>query len=247
MGIVKTKGIVTKIVKYSESDKILTVITSDYGKIQVFCKGAQKSKGVLLASTEFLAFSDFILYEGNGDMYRLSSADVNEVFYNLRIDVEKLSTATTMAQIMNDVCPEGELCYKKLQLFLNSLYVLSETDKKLDFVFAVFQIRLLALLGFVPILGKCVSCGESANNIKEKFFSIKDNGLKCSTCAKLDKGALKNSEVTYTSLLYILSSDAKKIFSFDIPSTSLEELKLLAQIYTTEKLEKEYKVMKISY
>ena len=243
--IIKTKGIVTRIVNYSESDKILTVITAEQGKIQVFCKGAQKSKGALLASTEFLAFSDFVLYEGNNDMYRLSSADIIEIFYNLRVDIEKLSYATTMAQIMNDVCQDGEMCYKKLQLFLNSLYALSETDKKHDFIYSVFEIRLLALLGFIPRLNSCVSCLEDANQIQDKNFSIKDNGLKCGVCARLDKGALKMSEVTYTSLLYILSVDAKKIFSFDIPDASLEELKLIAQIYTNEKLEKEYKVMKI--
>ena len=44
MGLIKTKGIVTKIVNYSDSDKILTVITAEHGKIQVFCKGAQKPK-----------------------------------------------------------------------------------------------------------------------------------------------------------------------------------------------------------
>ena len=246
MGIIKTKGIVTKIVNYSDSDKILTAITADQGKIQVFCKGAQKSKGALLASTEFLAFSDFVLYEGSGDMYKMSSADIIEVFYNLRIDVEKLAYATTMAQIMNDVCQEEELCFKKLQLFLNTLYVLAETDKPLEFVYAVFRVRLLAILGFIPRLGGCVSCPKSAIEIGEsKGFSIKDNGIKCEVCARIDKGAIKISEITYTSLLYILSSDAKKIFSFEIPEKDLEELRLLAGVYMNEKLEKEYKVMDI--
>lgn len=246
MGIIKTKGIVTKIVNYSDSDKILTVITAEHGKIQVFCKGAQKSKGALLASTEFLAFSDFVLYEGSNDMYKMSSADIIEVFYNLRIDIEKLSYATTMAQMMNDVCQEEELCYKKLQLFLNTLYILSETEKNLEFVFAIFRIRLLALLGFIPRLAGCVLCNKKATEIgDEKVFSIKDNGIKCDVCGRVDKGVVKISDVTYTSLLYILSSDAKKIFSFEIPDKDLEELKLLAQIYTNEKLEKEYKVMKL--
>lgn len=263
MGLVKTKGIVTKIVNYSDNDKILTVITADQGKIQVFCKGAQKPKSAILASTEFLAFSEFVLYDGNREMYNLSSADIIEVFFNLRIDLDKLTYATTMAQMMNDVCQEGELSYKKLQLFLNTLYVLSETDKDLDFVFSVFRIRLLALLGFVPRLAACTNCGKKAiagnsnisetsnaeycstNDMNTKYFSIKDNGLKCDACARQDKGAIKMSEVTYTSLIYILSSDPKKIFSFEIPETDLEELKLITQVYTNEKLEKEYKVMKI--
>lgn len=250
MGIVKTKGIVTKIVNYSDNDKILTIITMDLGKIQVFYKGAQKSKSATLASTEFLAFSEFVLYEGRGEMYNLSSADIIEVFYNLRVDLDKLSYATTISQMMNDVCVEGELSYKKIQLFLNTLYVLSETDKDLNFVFSVFRIRLLALLGFVPRLATCTNCNRSGaqrapQEINEKYFSIKDNGLKCEVCARLDKGAIKMSEVTYTSLIYILSADAKKIFSFEIPANDLEELNLISQIYTNEKLEKEYKVMKI--
>lgn len=246
MGIIKTKGIVTKIVNYSDNDKILTVITADQGKIQVFCKGAQRVKSTVLASTEFLSFSEFVLYDGKSEMYHLSSADIIEVFYNLRIDIEKLNYATTMAQIMNDVCQEGDLSYKKVQLFLNTLYVLSETDKNLEFIFSIFRIRLLAILGFVPRLSSCTSCNKKAVEMENtKFFSIKDNGLKCDVCAKLDKGAIKISEVTYTSLVYILSSDAKKIFSFEIPDKDLEELRILTQVYTNEKLEKEYKVMKM--
>ena len=88
----------------------------------------------------------------------------------------------------------------------------------------------------------------NAVNIKESpidigddiYFSIKDNGIKCATCKTQDKGAIKISYTTYTSLVYILSSEPKKIFSFDIPQESIDELNLVAKIYTFEKLEKEY-------
>lgn len=70
------------------------------------------------------------------------------------MDIEKLSYAATMLQIINDVCMEGETSYKKLQLLLNTLYTLSETSKNEELVFAIFKIRLLAILGFVPRLRK---------------------------------------------------------------------------------------------
>ena len=70
------------------------------------------------------------------------------------MEIEKLSYAATMLQIMNDVCMEGETSYKKLQLLLNTLYTLSETSKNKELVFAIFKIRLLAILGFVPRLRK---------------------------------------------------------------------------------------------
>lgn len=89
--------------------------------------------------------------------------------------------------------------------------------------------------------GKCVSCGKNHEEIEEMFFSIKDNGIKCANCAKQDKGAIKLNQTVYTSLCYILSADAKKIFSFEIPENAVNELRLIAKIYTNEKLEKEYK------
>ena len=91
-----------------------------------------------------------------------------------------------------------------------------------------------------------MACGKSAAESNEKNFRIKDNGIKCDAGSRVDKGAIRISEVTYTSLLYILSSDAKKIFSFEIPDNDLNELKLLSNLYLTEKLEKEYKIMKLN-
>lgn len=242
MGILRTKGIVIKIANSSENDKILTVLTAERGKIKVFCKGAKKAKSTLLASTEFLSYSDMILFEGNGDMYSLNSAESINVFYNIRTDIDKLMYASTIAQIMNDVCQEEELSFNRVQLLLNTLYVISETDKDLKLVYSIFRIRLLGILGFVPRLDKCVGCDKSYKEIKELYFSLKDNGIKCENCKKLDKGALNISAVTYTSLVYILSSDAKKIFSFDIPEEAVNELSLLVDLYMTEKVEKEYKV-----
>lgn len=112
----------------------------------MFCKGAKKSKSAFLSSTEIMAFSDMILFSGNSELYSLNSAETIEVFFNLRMDVEKLSYAAVILQMINDVCMEGETCYKKLQLLLNTLYALSETKKDKDLIFSVFQIRLLGIL-----------------------------------------------------------------------------------------------------
>lgn len=91
--------------------------------------------------------------------------------------------------------------------------------------------------------GKCTNCNIGAEEIKEiYYFSIKDNGIKCEACSKQDKGAIKLSYVAYTSLLYILSAEPKKIFSFEVPEDAIKELSLIAKLYTDEKLEKEYKV-----
>lgn len=245
MGLIKTKGIVIGVANSSDNDKVLTVLTPDLGKISVFCKGAKKSKNALLNCTEYLAFSDMIIFKSPNDTYSLNSAEVIELFYNVRVDIEKLSYASTITKIIYDVAQENQSSEQILQLLLNTIYVLSETDKDLDLILLTFELRLLALIGFMPKMAKCVSCLESVTvNMKKFYFSIRDDGVKCEPCAKSDKGAIELSATSFSALIYILSCEAKKLFSFEVPKESVEELRILAQIYLTEKLEKEYKVQK---
>lgn len=88
----------------------------------------------------------YYCFHGTGELYNLNSAEPIEIFYNLRMDIEKLSYVATIFQMINDVSMEGEMSYKKLQLLLNTLYILSETEKSKELVFVIFQIRLLAIL-----------------------------------------------------------------------------------------------------
>lgn len=245
MGLLKTKGIVIGVANSADHDKVLTVLTPDLGKISVFCKGAKKQKNALLNATEYLAFSELILYKSANDHYSINSAEVIEVFYNLRVDIEKLNYATTITKIIYDVTQENEPAVQVIQLFLNTLYVLAETEKNKDLVLSIFEIRLLALIGFLPNVARCTNCGTPMlEEMNDFYFSIKEDGVKCEVCQRLDKSSIHLSKTTFSALIYILSCDSKKLYSFEIPLEAIEELKLLARIYTTQKLDKEYSVMK---
>lgn len=199
----------------------------------------------MLNSSEYLSFSDIILYKSPNDNYSINSADVIELFYNLRTDVEKLNYAVTISKMVYDVTEENIPASDILQLFLNTLYVISETEKNLELVFCIFQIRLLAILGFLPQVAKCINCDEPmVEEMEEFYFSIKDDGVKCSACAKMDKSVIRLSKTSFSALIYVLSCDSKKLYSFEIPDDAIQELKVLTKLYTTSKLEKEYVVQK---
>lgn len=246
MGLIKTKGIVIGIANSSDNDKVLTVLTPDLGKISVFCKGAKKNKSALLNCAEYLAFSDMIIFQSpNNDTYSLNSGEVIELFYNIRIDIEKLSYASTITKIIYDVTQENQSSEQVLQLLLNTLFTLSETEKNLDMIMLTFELRLLAIIGFMPKISACTMCNtQVTTDMREFYFSIKDNGIKCSACAKQDTGTIKLDVTSFSALIYILSCEPKKIFAYDIPQNSIEELRVLAQVYLAEKLEKEYRVQK---
>lgn len=196
-----------------------------------------------MAATQFLCFGDYLIYQG-ASSYNINSCEINEVFYNLRIDIEKLEYASHITKIINDVTDENQNTYKILQLFLNTLYVLSETDKNMDLAIAIFKIKLISLLGFTPIIDKCSNC-KNKDNVLLNYFSFRDNGLKCEACSKQDKGAIQISEATKNAIKYIILAPPKKLFSFNLSDESIKELEIISKIYLNEKLDKEYKLEKL--
>lgn len=178
------------------------------------------------------------MYKGS-NTYLINSVEPIEVFYNLRTDLDKLKYAVHINKIIQDVTHENQNCFQILQLLLNTLYIISETDKNLDLILSVFKLRLLCILGFTPKLEKCVNCGQKDNI---SFFSIKDNGFKCKICGKLDKSCITISESTINAIKYTVIAPAKKLFSFNIKDDSLEEFKLIVKLYFDDKLEREYKI-----
>ena len=238
MRTVKTKGIIIAEKMMSDFDKMLTILTPNMGKIECMAKGARRPKSLLMAGTQFLCVGDYLLYKGS-ENYSMNSCETIELFYNIRIDLDKLKYAAYITKIINDVTTENQNNYKVLQLFLNTLYVISNTDKDLELVTSIFRIRLLSIIGYRPEIRECKICKQKENLSK---FSIKDNGFKCANCAKTDKGAINMNETTKDAIRYAILADAKKIYSFLIPQESIEELKIISKIYLNEKLEKEYKI-----
>ena len=236
MGVIKTKGIILAQNNMGDYDKMCTLLTPDLGKIGCAAKGARRPKSTLMSGTQFLCFGDFLIYKG-ASTYSINSCEPIEIFYNLRLDLDKLTFASKVAKIINDVTDENQNTYRILQLTLNTIYMLSESDKDLEFIYSIFKIRLLSILGYRPIIDRCVNC-KSKDKIR--YFSFKDNGFKCEDCGRIDKGTIKISDTTIKAIRYIILSDAKKIYSFELSDENKKELQLISKIYLNECLDKEY-------
>lgn len=236
MGIIKTKGIILAQSNMGDNDKMVTLLTPDLGKIGCAAKGARRPKSNLMAGTQFLCFGNFIIYK-SASSYSINSCEPIEIFYNVRLDIDKLKYASEVAQIARDVTDENQSTYRILQLVLNTIYVISETDKDLDLVLSIFKMRLLSIIGFRPIIENCATCYEKE---KLRYFSLKNNGLMCEACGRQDKSSIELSDATINAIKYIIWSDPKKIFSFELSEESIKQLKLVTKLYLNNCLEREY-------
>lgn len=238
MANIKMNGIILAENNVGDFDKMLTMLTPGVGKISCVAKGARRPKSALLAGTQLFCFGEYLMYKGT-ETYHINSVETIEVFYNIRTDLDKLKYAIHINKIIQDVTEENQNCYKILQLFLNTLYMISETNQDLDFILSVFKLRLLCILGFTPNVQKCTNCQETEKLVA---FSIKDNGMKCENCSKLDKSCIAMNQSTQNAIKFCVTAPAKKLFSFSLKDESLEEFKLIAKLYFNQKLEKEYKL-----
>ena len=194
-----------------------------------------------MAATQFLCFGDYILYKTNSTYY-INSCEPIEIFYNIRKDLKKLEYASFITKIIIDVTNENENSYRILQLYLNTLYMMSETDKDLEFILAIFKIKLVSILGFAPNVRTCRNCNKTENL---EFFSLKANGIKCNICGKQDTSCIHMEKSTMQAIKYIVMSPPKKVFSFNIGEVATKELEIIAKLYLNDKLEKDYKMENI--
>ena len=189
-----------------------------------------------MGATQFLCFGEYLLYKSSST-YSINSCEIIEAFYNLRIDLDKLKYASYITKIINDVTTENQNTYRVLQLYLNTLYMIAETDKELKLINSIFTLRLLSIIGFRPAIDECKNC-KTKDSLN--YFSFKDSSLKCKECSKLDKGAIEISNTTKDALKYILLANSKKIYSFKVPKETIKELEIISKIYLEDKLEKKY-------
>ncbi|HHW30552.1 MAG TPA: DNA repair protein RecO [Clostridiaceae bacterium] len=239
MAYLRIKGIVIKQVVFGEADLIITVLTSTRGKITAFAKNAKRPRSRLSAGAQLLCYSDFVLFKGR-DIYSVNSCEVIEPFYNIRNDIIKLTYAAHMLDIINDSVQENQPANKVLQLFLNSLHMIANTDKSPELVVRIFELRLLTILGYAPHVKNCIVCG---GDFKEGCnFSFNKCGFICknATCITEDKSALDIMKGTARTINHIVLAPIKELFNFDVSPEVLKELKIVSSKYLRDRLEKDY-------
>lgn len=233
MKLTKIKGIVIKETSYKDNDKIITILSEELGKVSVIAKGAKKTNSPNLASSQYLVYSEFVLYKST-NYYYINSSEVINMFYNLRVDFEKLQIAFELTKLVYSVTDENQDTSQVLKLLLNTLYVIDKLNKNEKLVTAIFKIKLLDILGFTPRLDVCNNCRKKLyEDVEEKvFYDYINNIFFCRECIlnSAKKQCIEISVPTLVAINYVVRSDIKKIFSFELKETY--DFELFGQVFT---------------
>ena len=234
-----TQGIVLRETNYKEADKILTVLTRDWGKRT---RGCRRKNSKLTAASQLLVYSELTLSE-RGEFTTLTEADPLEQFWSVRQDLETLALASYFAEVAEASAQEGETCPELLSLLLNCLYALDTLKKPRALVKAVFELRLLCLTGYEPLLDACAVCG--APEPLRARLHLSQGVLCCAACRERLGGGVSMplSPGALAAARYIVSGPPKKLFSFALAEESLRRLGQATEAFLMTQQERGFRTL----
>lgn len=234
----KTQGLVLREVAYKDADKLLTVLTRDYGKMTLKARGVRRAGSPLKAPCQLLACVEFTIFEYRG-MSTVNEAETIELFPELRQDLELLSLGTYFAQVAEvlsqEDCPTPEL----LSLTLNALYALARLNRPQPLVKAVFELRAACQAGYTPDLEGCQSCG----NPTPELFDLSLGCLECSGCPKGEGIHMPLTPGVLAAMRHITDCPPGRLFSFTLPREELSMLSGITEGYLSTQLERSFSTL----
>jgi len=240
--LIEVTGLVIREVSLGESDKILTVLTSEMGKITVYANGVRKYKNPNMNAAQLMSYSEMVVFK-RGEKYWLRESVVIENFYDIRLDLERFALAQYILDVTGDVCVEEENEEVMLKLTLNTLYMLVTNKKPIEQVKSVFELRTMANIGFLPNLINCETCGEYESEFM--FFDIIDAVLFCKDCNNEDDNTYKKRLPidVIKAMRHIIYGEPKQIFSFKLDTELLYILAETCEIYLLNHIERGFKTL----
>lgn len=235
-----TSGIVLRETETKETDKILTVLTPDSGKIALIARGARRKNSRIAAASQILAYSELTIYK-RGNWYMLDEASTLELFRGVQEDFVLLSLASYFAELTEAVTEEGEDCREILPLLLNALYALGTLKKDPRKVKAAFELRILALCGFEPLWDGCAVCG--AEQVEKPMLDVVRGFVHCSKCKEQGGLSMPLGAGGLTAMEHILRCPPKRLYSFALEEGQLQLLAYAAEAFAAAQLERGFRTL----
>ncbi len=175
--VFKTQAIIMRRHEYGEADRILTLLTPDYGKLRAIAKGARKLTSRLNGHLELYSRAALLLSRG-GDLHIVSQAEQQEPFLRLHEDLLRGAYAHYIVELTDRFSEDEETHTPFFALLDAALGWLCAPQADLALAVRFFELRLLRLSGFEPALFAC-AVGQEPLTARDQFFSAAEGGVIC--------------------------------------------------------------------
>jgi DNA repair protein RecO (recombination protein O) len=224
--VYSTPAIVLRQRKLGDADKILTLYTANFGKIDAVAKGVRKTRSRMAGHVEPLAQAMFQLAKGK-TLDIVTQVETIESFQALRDDLERMSRALYACELLDKFTETREANFELYRLLLDTLRRIAKRDE-IELAVRFYEVALLDAMGYRPELEECVTCRARLAAVTN-YWTAAGGGVVCASC-RTEETAVRpispNAVKVLRLLLHGRFSDVARVTVSDELSAELERVLL---------------------
>ena len=229
-------GIVISTMPIGEYDKRVVILSSEFGKMSAFARGARKPNSPFLAGSQPMSFGKFTMYQGRNS-YSITDIKVSDYFANDLTDPDHMYMGMYFLELADYFSKEGLDATEMVNLVYMAMKALVKQQIPLTLIRRIFEFKMLVLNGEYPDVFACGRCGS-----KEKldYFDLAHDCLVCENCHEtLPENKMLKTSTVYA-LQYIVTSPMNKLFSFNVKEDILEQLDNVIGSFIEKRVDKHF-------
>lgn len=191
MALVTTLATVLKTYEYSETSKILRLLTRDHGLVSVIAKGARRPRsrfgGLLEPFTDGVA--TYYSKEGR-ELHTLSGFELRRERQSLGRELLRYAGGGLLTEIALRFASSAvdENLFHQLRAGLDRLVI---EDRGVECAILEETWKLITCLGFAPAVERCASCGRVPGADERSHFDLSEGFVVCGRCQPATLGPVQ--------------------------------------------------------
>ncbi len=178
----QTEGIVLRSFDFRETSTLVIFYTRDFGSLKGLAKGARQKQKQFGSSLELYSHDFITFYKSRtSEIHLVGKCEQKNFYAGIREDILKSSFATYWMELIRELIQDKD--EPLFEFLLSSLSYLEKEANLPSLILPFFELNLLKLAGYGPVLDHCVNCKKSSENFK---FSSELGGIICPDCYNKD-------------------------------------------------------------
>jgi DNA repair protein RecO (recombination protein O) len=199
VSLYRDEGVVLRVQKLGEADRIITLLTRRNGRVRAVAKGVRRTRSKFGATVEPFSHVDLQLYAGRSLDIVVQSESLTAYGEKLVSDYGRYTAGTAVLETAERLtAEEREPSLRLFLLVVGALRALTGggpdgvEPRDPSLVLDAFLLRAMSVAGYAPALSDCARCGVPGPH---RAFSVPAGGAVCPACrppaaASPDPGAL---------------------------------------------------------
>ena len=202
-------AIVLRRLDYGDADRILTLLTREYGKLAAIAKGARKARAKRAGSLDLFARSHMLLAKGR-NLDVVAEVERQGDVRHIAGDLQRTAYASLVSEVVDKVLEDRHPVDEVFTLVVETLDRLNDVTRSPRADAAWFLMRILDQLGYRPQLHDCPGCGRPLPEA-DAWFSPLLGGVLCQACGQHDQAGSPLS-VNGLKILRLMAGEQSELY-----------------------------------